>query len=297
VKTAIDLALYLKTHAQHIEARLDELIPETQEPYKRLFQAARYSLFSGGKRIRPIFALAACQDLEGPLEHALTPVCTLEMIHTYSMIHDDLPCMDNDDFRRGKPTLHKAFPEGHALLAADYLLTYAFEILTEAPDLTSDQKIQLIALLAKQAGGHGMIAGQVLDIEAETQPVDSEGLERIHRCKTGALLSAAVEFGGILAKAPESTLETLRCFGSEIGLAFQIVDDILDVTASEQKHGRKLSSDIQNSKKTYVTLLGLEGSKKAAQDQLEKALDQLDQLPHHALLLSELSRYIIERKL
>jgi geranylgeranyl diphosphate synthase type II len=215
------------------------------------------------------------------------------MVHTYSMIHDDLPCMDNDDFRRGRPTLHKTYPEGHAVLAGDFLLTHAFEVLSEAPLLTDSQKNQLIQVLAKSSGGHGMIAGQIMDIESEHQVLELETLNLLHRCKTGALLQASALFGAIVADQDASVCESVRAFGADIGLAFQIVDDILDVTQSQQKHGKTISSDMINHKTTYVSVLGVEKSQKAAEHMLESALKHLDSIPFDMTLLVKLANFII----
>lgn len=290
-----DINLYLQTQSQLIERELNKLVSEKDVPYNQLFKAARYSLLSGGKRLRPTLALATCELLGGDLETALTPVCALEMIHTYSMIHDDLPCMDNDDFRRGIPTLHKAFPEAHALLAGDYLLTRAFEVLAEAPGLSSDQKVQLISILARGSGGDGMIAGQVLDIEAEKSPMELSLLTLTHCCKTGALISAAVEFGAFLGHSTDEQMSHLRSFANEIGLAFQIVDDILDVTSSHLKHGKTIASDVANSKTTYVSLLGLEKSKAAAERHSQKALAHLQRLNCDTTRLAEIAKLIVAR--
>jgi geranylgeranyl diphosphate synthase type II len=293
----IDLEHYLLTKGKMVTECLNRLIPEKKVSYNQLFCAARYSLMSGGKRIRPILALAVCECLNGSEQLAIEPVCALEMIHTYSMIHDDLPCMDNDDYRRGIPTLHKAFPEGHALLAGDFLLTHAFGILARSEGLTAEQRVQLINLLATSTGGDGMIAGQVMDIEAENKSVDIEYLRQIHNCKTGALIEASIEFGAIIAGAKENEIALLRIFGKNIGLAFQIVDDILDVTSSTNKHGKSVASDITNGKKTYVSLLGLEASKDTARQLLNTALENLKKLSFDTLLLSELAKFIVHRNI
>jgi geranylgeranyl diphosphate synthase type II len=285
----------LKAKVSLLEQTLDKLIPEQKLPYNQLFKAARYSLLGGGKRLRPILTLATCEALGRDENTALIPACALEMIHTYSMIHDDLPCMDNDDFRRGKPTLHKAFPEGHAVLAGDYLLTYAFQVLASAPHLTSQQIVDLIALLAKKAGGEGMIAGQILDIEANQQ-TDLEALNRIHNYKTGALIATAVEFGAIVAGATDKIRQILNLFANEIGLAFQIVDDILDVTASKQKHGSSKASDITNGKTTYVTLLGIERSQETSENLLESALTRLQSLSLKTGRLAEIAQCLVRRQ-
>src|ERR1700733_13555891 len=229
----MDLISYIQAHISEINRTLETLVPENNLPHNTLFQAARYALIGPGKRIRPLLTLATVQILQGNLSNALEPACAIELIHTYSLIHDDLPCMDNDDFRRGKPTLHKVFPEGHALLTGDFLLTFAFELLATAPKLSDKQKIKLIQTLAERSGSDGMIGGQALDIEAAEKEMDPNALSFIHQLKTGALITASIEFGGILGHADEAQMDILRQFGNAIGLAFQIIDDIQDITMSE----------------------------------------------------------------
>ena len=221
---------FLKVQSEVVEKELDRLIPSRQGPQQQLYEAARYALLGGGKRLRPILALATAHMLGGDPSLALTPACTLELIHTYSMIHDDLPCMDNDDYRRGKLTVHKKYTEGHAVLTGDFLLTYAFEVLATNTHLSPDKKSQLIAILAKQSGSEGMIGGKVMDLTFEGKKIPLDTLKLLHRNKTAALLTASLEFGGILSNATPPHLERVRHFGESIGLAFQVVDDILDVT-------------------------------------------------------------------
>ena len=291
----MDMQEYLLNKRLLIDEQLERLVPEKNVPFSQLFSAARYSLLSSGKRIRPILALAVCETLGRYTPTALSPACALELISTYSMIHDDLPCMDDDDFRRGKPTLHKAFPEGHAVLAGDYLLTYSFEILADDPHLTSDQKIKLISTLANSAGGSGMIAGQIMDIEAENKEISLEMLQYIHQFKTGALIKASIDFGAILANADQRQRSILNQFGNDIGIAFQIIDDVLDVTSSVQKHGRTIASDVINKKATYVTFLGLEESKQTAIHLLDSAVSKLKLLPYDVSLLVNLAHLIVYR--
>jgi geranylgeranyl diphosphate synthase type II len=291
----IDLKAYLASKNALIEQALNQFIPEQALPYGKLFTAARYSLLGGGKRLRPILALATAETVGGSLEAAMAPACALEMIHTYSLIHDDLPCMDNDDYRRGKLSLHRAFPEGHAVLTGDYLLTYAFEVLSKAPKLSPEQRLQLVKTLSHRAGGEGMISGQVLDLDVVGKKIDLETLKLVHRLKTGALLKASIEFGGIVANVPEAQMILLQQFGEKVGLAFQIMDDVLDVTASEQKHGKKTASDIANNKTTYVSLMGLEQSRALAQKLSNEAAETLQQLPYDVSLLTGLAQLIVER--
>lgn len=291
-----DIASYLKTLSTLIENHLDGLVPnQAEKPYRELFESARYSLLMGGKRLRPVLTLATTEFLGGNISKALTPACAIEMIHAYSLIHDDLPSMDNDDFRRGKPSLHRAYPEGHAILTGDFLLTYAFEILATHPNLSAEQKMQLIAVLSKRAGSDGMIGGQVMDLENANKDIKLDLLTFIHRKKTGAMISAAVEFGGIVADVGEENLKHLREFGEKIGLAFQIIDDILDVTASHEKHGRAVATDVLNDKVTYVTLLGIEGSKKQAKKLYDEAIDAIHRLPGDPSPLVKIADFIVNR--
>lgn len=258
-----------------LDQRLHVLTQGASTSYCDLFAAADYALHSGGKRLRPILTLVTCLMLRGPLESVLTPACAVEMVHTYSLIHDDLPCMDNDDFRRGKPTLHRVVSEGLALLAGDYLLTRAFEVLTQVPMLRAEQKIALLTVLTQAAGGHGMIGGQVLDLTQDPTQTALPRLEEMHRLKTGALFGAAMECGAIVADASAAERRRIRQCGQQIGLAFQILDDVLDVADSVSKHGRATSGDQEHQKYTYVTAYGMEGAEKKAQEVTQDALEQL----------------------
>lgn len=248
---------------ERIDQTLDQLIPPTKEP---LFEAAHYSL-EGGKRLRPLLTLAIVETFGQPIEKALHPACALEMIHTYSLIHDDLPCMDDDDFRRGKPSLHKAYPESHAVLTGDFLLTYAFEVLANAPLLSDTQKNRLIAVLALRSGSQGMIGGQVLDIAGGS--TNLEHLLQMHAKKTGALITAACEFGGIITE--QTDLAPFQTIGEYLGLAYQIVDDILDGDG-------------------IVDVIGQSQAEEFAEDLFEKASRIIETLPstHLALLAKEM---------
>ncbi len=289
----MDLKNFLENKRQLIDQQLERLIPSLEASYQSLFAAARYSTLSQGKRIRPILALSVCHALGGDEHSSLLPVCVLELIHTYSMIHDDLPCMDNDDFRRGKPTLHKAFPESLALLTGDFLLTLSFELLANAEHLSDSQKIKLISILAQRSGAHGMIGGQVMDMESTEQSIDIHTLNHIHQLKTGALITASIEFGAILGNANDRQLKVLQQFGHDIGLAFQIIDDIHDVSRSEQKHGKAIASDVLNKKTTYATLMGIEKSHQTAKSLLKSTLKQLDMLSIDTSLMASLAEFIV----
>lgn len=291
----MDIKDYFTTTTALIENKLNKLIPEQNNAYRSLFESARYSLLNGGKRLRPLLTLATTQTFGVNPERALHTACSLEMIHTYSLIHDDLPCMDNDDFRRGKPSLHKAFNEGLAVLAGDYLLTHSFGVVANDPYLTADQKVALISLIAKNSGCQGMIAGQVMDIQAEGTAIPLASLKQIHQYKTGALITAAILAGGIIAHASSHELQLLQNFGDDVGLAFQIIDDVIDVTASETKHGKKTASDIANNKTTYVTLLGIEGAEQEAQQLLVRALKSLAQISRDTSLLQAIAHRLVQR--
>jgi geranylgeranyl diphosphate synthase type II len=275
--------------AKLIEATLDKLVAQTSQEYASLFRAARYSLLTtGGKRLRPILLLSAINDLSGDESLAFYPAAALEMIHTYSLIHDDLPCMDNDDFRRGKPTLHKVYPEWQALLAGDFLLTLAFQILAEAPKLMPEQKIELIRLFSLKAGAHGMIGGQVIDLCATGKKNTLEQLQTMHSLKTGALLVLALESAAIIAGVSQDVRSALALFGEKIGLAYQIVDDVLDVTGK--------NSDASNDKSTYATLLGVEGAKNAAYNLYNEAIKCLDNLTISKFVsLKDIAHHLIFR--
>jgi geranylgeranyl diphosphate synthase type II len=290
----MDISAYIFEKNRLVETHLNHLVQEKNVSYNLLFRAARYSLFSGGKRLRPLLALATAEifDPQTPLK-ALGAACAIEMIHTYSLIHDDIPCMDDDDFRRGKPSLHKAFGEAHALLTGDYLLTLAFEVIAHDPALSAEQKIHLVSLLAKQSGAEGMIGGQVMDIEAVGQVVDLEKLSEIHRCKTGAMISASIETGALISGASPEEMAHLKQFGSEIGFAFQIIDDVLDVTASDKK-GR--ASDQTNQKPTFASLLGIESAKRSAEKLYQQALEHLKRIGRDTQLLQEIAKTLVMRE-
>lgn len=290
-----ELASLFEQKRALIDGELAIFLPEAAGPLKRLSDAARYALLGPGKRLRPLLALMTCTALHGIERSALPAACALEMIHAYSMIHDDLPCMDDDDFRRGRPTLHRMFPEGHAVLTGDFLLTKAFEIVATTPLLNPVQKVGTLALLAKRSGDEGMLGGQIMDVEAEGEQIELATLQKIHKGKTGALIAAACECGGIAAGASVEVLALLHTIGEQLGLAFQIVDDVLDVIASEQKHGYQAASDERNAKVTYVTLLGVEGARHEADLLLQTCCRQLEQLPGNTEALRALARLLIHR--
>lgn len=246
---------YLARIEQELQTCCSELLPETS----CVCRAARYSLFAGGKRVRAILTLATCELLGGSEAAAARFACAVEMLHCYSLIHDDLPCMDDDDMRRGKPSCHKAFGESTALLAGDVLLTEAFEAIGGAP-ATDQAKARAALVLAAGAGSKGMVWGQELDLHHEGLPVDEATLRLIHANKTGALINAAVQLGAAAAEAPDADCEALRAYAFDLGLVFQIVDDVLDVTATSEELGKPAGSDAGNQKTTFATLYGAEGA-------------------------------------
>lgn len=287
-------------HLRRQQARIDQALerltpPETAYP-ATIHRAMRYSLFAGGKRIRPVLCLeaaAAVSDATGGIE---TPACALEMIHTYSLIHDDLPALDNDDTRRGKPTCHKVFGEAMAILAGDALLTRAFQIVAEMDGIDPARQTAILRELSQGAGTvDGMIGGQVADLEAEGQPVVAERLHYIHRAKTAAMIRASVRIGGLFAGATVPQLQGLGDFGAQIGLAFQIVDDVLDVTESSAGLGKTAGKDAQQQKATFPALYGVERSRELASEAHERAVSALAVFGDRAGGLRQLARLIVDR--
>src|SRR3989304_434274 len=279
-----------------IEETLNKLIKAKPEALQAiLFAAARYSLLAPGKRLRPLLAIITAGSYGVSLEPTLHPACALELIHTYSLIHDDLPCMDNDELRRGRPTLHKIYGDGPALLAGDFLLTFAFQVLAECPELSSDQKIQLISVLAKRSGAEGMIGGQVVDLAHEGQQIEWPTLHFMHTHKTAALITAALEFGAIIGNAPATDKTLLSRIGQELGLAFQIIDDWLDVTGNPAALGKNTLSDLKKQKPTAITLLGLNEGKEYADHLLDSALKKISQLSIPADELKVLAQKLVYR--
>lgn len=286
---------YLYRRRQRVDRELDRLIPAAATVPGSIHAAMRHSVFAGGKRIRPILAIAAAEAC-GSTAGIETAACALECVHTYSLIHDDLPALDDDDFRRGKPTCHKAYGEACAILAGDALLTLAFKILAEL-DVSADTRVALAAELATAAGTEGgMIAGQVADLEAESQPPEPSQVEFIHRSKTAALIRASVRFGAFCARANCDQRAALSLFGEEIGLAFQIVDDILDVVASSTALGKTAGKDASQSKATFPALYGIEGSRDRATSCLSAALGAIDGFGEEARPLREIAELIVARK-
>lgn len=267
----MDKEAILAGFIEKIDQELERLVPSASCSYRSLYEGARYSLLGGGKRVRPLLTLAVNQMLGGKLEQALVPACALEMIHTYSLIHDDLPCMDDDDFRRGKPSLHKVYTEGHAVLVGDFLLTYAFQTLATSFLLSSSQKVCLIATLTRAAGGEGMIGGQVLDLAQDP----SISIEELHQRKTGALFTASVECGGIVASCSSEIQQDLRMFGQQIGYLFQVVDDVLD-----SEHGLTVADAEKAAHLANMSLKNLPGNKWLLEHILQKILSPIMDKTH-----------------
>lgn len=291
----MDLNALLKDYKQMVENRIEELFPEADCSYNEVIKAARYSLLNGGKRIRPVIMMEFCKLCGGKPEDALDFAVALEMIHTYSLIHDDLPCMDNDDMRRGKPSCHKAFGEDIALLSGDALLTEAFFVASNA-NVSADKRLNAISFLSTNAGVHGMIGGQVLDLSFEENKPDAAALQDMYMRKTGALLIAAASIGCISAgKYDEETLKSAAKYGYNLGLAFQIVDDILDVTANEEVLGKPVGSDDKNNKTTFVSLYGLSEAFAIAAQLSNSALDALDEIGGDTEALYEITNYLLDR--
>lgn len=288
-----------KEYLAMIEDRLKKYLPGEDLNQADLFNAMRYSLLAGGKRIRPILVLEFCRACGGDEKSALPFACAVEMIHTYSLIHDDLPCMDNDDMRRGRPSNHKVFGEDIALLAGDALLTMAFETMLskEAVEAVGAQRAaQAAGILADAAGARGMVGGQVIDLMSEGRTISLETLKMMDECKTGALIVAAAKMGCVLGGADEKQLSAAESYAKAIGLAFQILDDILDVTGDTQTLGKPVGSDTENDKCTYVTLMGLDGAEKAAGELTEIAVSALDCFKHDGEFLIQLAQELAFRK-
>lgn len=290
-----NLKSYLSERKQLVDNALEKTFPVASGLEKKVIEAARYSLFAGGKRIRPILCLAAAEVVGGEIEKVIPAALALEMIHTYSLIHDDLPAMDNDDFRRGVPTNHKVYGEAIAILAGDALLTEAFEFLATAGTDIS-KTLQVIRIAVKASGYRGMIGGQVIDLECENRKVDLATVEYMHIRKTGAILSASLEIGAILGGGDATQVKALTNYGHHLGLAFQITDDLLDVEGDATLMGKTPGSDAAKNKMTYPALIGLVQSRQAAGDHVQQALEALKPFGEKAEPLRAVAEYLLVRK-
>jgi geranylgeranyl diphosphate synthase type II len=289
---------YLARRAADVNAWLDRFVPSEATPPEKLHRAMRYSLFAGGKRLRPALVLAAGEALGAAPDLLMPAACAIEMIHTYSLIHDDLPAMDNDDLRRGRPTCHRAFGEAVAILAGDALLTQAFRVLaSEAGALDPARQVRVIREIASAAGTvDALIGGQMADIESEGKQVTPAALEYIHRSKTGAMITASVVVGGIIAGGTEIQIERLRAYGERTGLAFQIADDILDVTSTSDELGKTPGKDQAARKATYPAVHGIEASRTRARELVEEACEIVAGLGVEAGALEAIARFVVARR-
>jgi geranylgeranyl diphosphate synthase type II len=281
-----------------VDKALEALVPPAKAFPPVVFEAMRYSLFAGGKRVRPILAIAAAEALGAKTAGLLPVASTLELIHTYSLVHDDLPAMDDDDFRRGRPTCHKVYGEAIAILAGDGLLTMAFEALSDPRRLKALPAPRLLAItheIATAAGVFGMVGGQVVDIYSEDKEIDFPTLDYIHTHKTGALIRASVRVGALYAKASEKRLKALTRYGEMAGLAFQIADDILDITGTQEELGKDIGSDVKKGKRTFPSFYGLEESRRRAKEVADRAVAALKDFDKKADPLRELAKYIVNR--
>ncbi|MBT7959879.1 MAG: polyprenyl synthetase family protein [Akkermansiaceae bacterium] len=291
-----DLKPWLKSKQKEVDAALGRLLPRENTRPATIHKAMRYSVFAGGKRLRPILCLAAAEACGGKIENALAPACATEVMHTYSLVHDDLPCMDDDDLRRGRPTSHMVFGEGLAVLTGDALLTEVFTMIAQTPPTKRFSVRDYVEEIAITGGSKKLIGGQVLDLEGEGKKLTKKDLVRIHEAKTAALLTAAVRLGAMTANATPRKLEALTTFGYNLGLAFQVIDDILDVTQTTEMLGKTAGKDEAVDKSTYPAILGLDASRKEAARLTRKALKSLEVFGNKANRLEQISRYLLERE-
>lgn len=295
----LDLKEHLKEKKRLVDKFLDDYLPKADVHPIALHEAIRYSLFAGGKRVRPILCIASCEAVGGDIDTVLPVASAIELIHTYSLIHDDLPAMDNDDYRRGRPTNHKMYGEAIAILAGDALLTLAFDLLSDkglSKRIDSDSLLSIIKTLASASGSTGMVGGQAADIQASGKELNLPEVEYIHIHKTGALIRASVCIGAIAGNASNDELHALTRYGECIGLAFQIADDILDIEGSRDEIGKDVGSDIAKEKVTYPSVIGISESKKLANGLIDKSIEAISNLGDKAEPLREIARYIVERK-
>jgi geranylgeranyl diphosphate synthase type II len=292
----MDLKRYLAARQKEIDRALDRFLPRESVAPATIHKAMRYSLFAGGKRLRPILCLAAAEACGGKFAVALPHACAVECIHTYSLIHDDLPSMDNDDLRRGRPTCHKVFGDAIAILAGDALLTVAFEIASRAKPVSRYDLRDVMREITEAAGSRRLIAGQVADLEAEGKNLSREQVRSIHENKTAALLTASVRLGAMAANAGAKQLAAVTAFGHALGLAFQVIDDILDVTQTSEKLGKSAGKDLAAKKATYPAVFGLEKSRREARRLTKQAHTALELLGQNAEVLRSLADYLLARE-
>ncbi len=287
----------INTKTELINEALKDYMVIQDKPQKIIYEAMSYSLFAGGKRLRPIIMLLTADMLGGSAEEVMPFACAMEMIHTYSLIHDDLPSMDNDDLRRGKPTNHKIFGEAFAVLAGDALLNKAFEITSSHSFKNPKNVLRALNELSSSSGSDGMIGGQIVDIQSENKKITPEELLYLHTLKTGAIIRASGKIGAILSNASDEQINAIDEYCKNLGIAFQIRDDILDVMGEEEVLGKKIGSDSENEKNTFVTLFGIENAKKSVYEYTNKAISSLDIFGERADMLIELAKYLTDRKI
>ena len=292
----MDLQSYLADRAALVDAAMDAYLPAAKERPSTIHEAMRYAVFAGGKRLRPVLCLAAAEACGGETADALAPACAVELMHTYSLVHDDLPAMDDDDLRRGRPTCHKVYGEGMAVLCGDALLTEAFLVLSQAPITKRYGTRDHIAELAETGGSGSLIGGQVMDLEGEGKKLTKKELVRIHEAKTAALLTTSLRLGAMTANAAPAKLDALTIFGHNLGLAFQVIDDILDVTQSTEVLGKTAGKDQVVEKATYPAVIGLEASRKEAEKLTKAAMDSLKPLAKNAKRLKEIASHLLGRQ-
>ena len=296
----MDIKKYLQEKGDIVNKALDRLLPGENEFPQKLHKAMRYSVFAGGKRIRPVLVMASAETFGGLTDSIIDIACAVELIHTYSLIHDDLPAIDNDDMRRGMPTCHKVFGEAMAILAGDALLTSAFDVMANTHASADEERLLLLKTIqeiARAAGSTGMVGGQVLDIESEGKDVAFPVLEYIHIHKTGELILASIRAGAIMKNAGDKELEAMTRYGEAIGLAFQIADDILDVEGNKEDTGKNVGGDVKKEKVTYPSILGIEESKKRARELADIARASVEGFGKKAEPLKEIAKYIVARKM
>jgi geranylgeranyl diphosphate synthase, type II len=295
----LDLKQYLERRRRRVDEALDRWVAGEEEFPAEVHRAMRYSLFAGGKRLRPILALAAAEAAGGKAAEAMPVACALELIHTYSLIHDDLPAMDDDDLRRGRPTSHRVFGEATAILAGDALLTEAFRLMARQDlmkSVSAPRRLRAIYLVAAGSGSRGMVGGQAVDIASEGKAISAETLEYIHSRKTGALIEAAVSAGAVVGGGSPREVSALEEYGRKTGLAFQIIDDLLDVQGDPSKMGKAAGKDRARGKATYPAFFGIADSRRRAERLVQEALASLDSFRRRAEPLREIARYILQRK-
>ena len=295
----MNIQVYLDQQRQRVDQFLERSVPPPSAHPQRLYESMRYSLLGGGKRIRPILTIAAAQALGYDRDAMLPIAASLEFVHTYSLIHDDLPAMDDDDYRRGRLTNHKVFGDGMAILAGDALLTMAFELCSQGEGtegFSATQQLDIVRELALGSGHQGMVGGQVMDIQAENQEIDLAHLQKIHTFKTGRLIRAAVRIGGIIGEATPQQMQCLTHYSEDIGLAFQIADDVLNMVGTREELGKDAGTDEKRGKQTYPSFFGVEGARQLGEECVQRAISRLESLDKQADPLRHIATYIMARR-